>query len=126
MIEHTEGELEDTDLIANEKALILLTEQGYMKRMPVNTFAAQSRATKGKQGTKMKEDDGVEHFITCCDHDTILFFSNRGVVYSIRAYQIPASSRTARGFRSSKCYPFPRKNGSLLLFMLANLAMMNT
>jgi DNA gyrase subunit A len=109
VIEHTEGELEDTDLIANEKALILLTEQGYMKRMPVNTFAAQSRATKGKQGTKMKEDDGVEHFITCCDHDTILFFSNRGVVYSIRAYQIPASSRTARGVPIIQMLPIPKE-----------------
>jgi DNA gyrase subunit A len=109
VIEHTEGELEDTDLIANEKALILLTEQGYMKRMPVNTFAAQSRATKGKQGTKMKEDDGVEHFITCCDHDSILFFSNRGVVYSIRAYQIPASSRTARGVPIIQMLPIPKE-----------------
>ncbi|MFW6358608.1 MAG: DNA gyrase subunit A [Chroococcales cyanobacterium] len=92
-----EGELLDTDLIANEQAVILLTEQGYIKRMPVATFEAQSRATRGKAGAKMKEDDGVEHFLTCCDHDNVLFFSDRGVVYSIPAYLIPASSRTARG-----------------------------
>lgn len=108
-IEHTEGELDETDLIANEKALILLTEQGYMKRMPVNTFAAQSRATKGKQGTKMKEDDGVEHFITCCDHDSVLFFSDRGVVYSIKAYQIPVASRTARGVPIVQMLPIPKE-----------------
>ncbi len=108
-IEHTEGELDETDLIANEKALILLTEQGYMKRMPVNTFTAQSRATKGKQGTKMKEDDGVEHFITCCDHDSVLFFSDRGVVYSIKAYQIPVASRTARGVPIVQMLPIPKE-----------------
>ena len=109
VIEHTEGELDETDLIANEKALILLTEQGYMKRMPVNTFTAQSRATKGKQGTKMKEDDEVQHFITCCDHDTVLFFSERGVVYSIKAYQIPVASRTARGVPIVQMLPIPKE-----------------
>ncbi|MGQ4649460.1 DNA topoisomerase (ATP-hydrolyzing) subunit A [Lyngbya aestuarii] len=92
-----EGELVDIDLIANEKAVILLTEQGYIKRMPVNVFSAQARATRGKAAARIKEDDGVEHFLTCCDHDSVLFFSNRGVVYCLPAYQIPAASRTARG-----------------------------
>lgn len=92
-----QGELLDTDLIANEQAVILLTEQGYIKRMPVSTFGAQSRATRGKAAAKIKEDDVVEHFMTCCDHDKILFFSDRGVVYSLNAYQIPAASRNARG-----------------------------
>lgn len=92
-----EGGLLDKDLIANEQSVILLTEQGYIKRMPVSTFEAQSRATRGKAAAKMKEDDGIEHFMTCCDHDTVLFFSDRGVVYSLCAYQIPATSRTARG-----------------------------
>ena len=106
-IEMVEGELVDTDLIANEKALILLTEQGYIKRMPVNSFEAQNRATRGKSGTRMKEDDGVEHFLTCCDHDAILFFSQRGVVYSLNAYQIPAASRTARGVPIVQMLPIP-------------------
>ncbi len=92
-----EGELLDIDLIANEQAMILLTEQGYVKRMAVSDFTAQNRATRGKAGAKIKEDDVIEHFITCCDHDTLLFFSDRGVVYSVPAYQIPAASRTARG-----------------------------
>nr|MDJ0650639.1 DNA gyrase subunit A [Xenococcaceae cyanobacterium MO_188.B19] len=92
-----EGELLDIDLIANEQAMILLTEQGYVKRMAVSDFTAQNRATRGKAGAKIKEDDVIEHFITCCDHDTLLFFSDRGVVYSLPAYQIPAASRTARG-----------------------------
>ncbi|ELS01221.1 DNA gyrase, A subunit [Xenococcus sp. PCC 7305] len=92
-----EGELLDIDLIANEQAVILLTEHGYVKRMPVSTFDAQNRATRGKAGAKIKEDDAIEHFITCCDHNTLLFFSDRGVVYSLPAYQIPTASRTSRG-----------------------------
>ena len=94
-------------MIANEQALILLTEHGYIKRMPVNTFKAQNRATRGKYGTRMKEDDGVEHFLTCCDHDSVLFFSQRGVVYSLNAYQIPAASRTARGMPIVQMLPIP-------------------
>lgn len=96
-IERADGELVDTDLIANEQAIILLTEQGYIKRMPVNTFEAQNRATRGKSATRMKEDDGVEHFLTCRDHDSVLFFSDRGISYCLKAYQIPVASRTARG-----------------------------
>jgi DNA gyrase subunit A len=76
--------------------------------MPVNTFEAQSRATRGKKGTGMKEDDGVEHFLTCCDHDSILFFSDRGVVYCLRAYQIPTGSRTSRGVPIVQMLPIPR------------------
>ncbi len=97
LIESADGELEDLDLIANEPAIVLVTERGYVKRMPVDTFNAQSRATRGKAAARMKEDDGVEHFISCCDHDRILFFSDRGVAYSLNAYHIPAGSRTSRG-----------------------------
>ncbi|AFZ48976.1 DNA gyrase subunit A [Dactylococcopsis salina] len=97
IIESAEGEIVDLDLIANEQAIILLTEQGYIKRMPVDTFGSQNRATRGKSAAKMKEDDGVEHFISCCDHDHLLFFSDRGVVYALNAYQIPIGSRTSRG-----------------------------
>jgi DNA gyrase subunit A len=108
-IVQAEGELQDTDLIANEKAVILLTEQGYIKRMPVSTFEAQNRATKGKAGAKIKEDDVVEHFITCCDHDNMLFFSDRGVVYGSNAYQIPVASRTARGIPIVQMLPIGKE-----------------
>ena len=108
-IEMAEGEIVDTDLIANEKALIMLTEQGYIKRMPLNTFEAQKRNTKGKSGAKIKEDDGVEHFLSCCDHDHVLFFSDRGVVYSIGAYQIPIASRISRGTPIVQLLPIPRE-----------------
>ncbi|MEA5617039.1 DNA gyrase subunit A [Cronbergia sp. UHCC 0137] len=108
-ITHAEGEIDERDLIANEKALILITQQGYIKRMPVNTFEAQSRATRGKAGAKVKDDDAIEHFLTCCDHDSILFFSDRGVVYSLKAYQIPVGSRTSRGTPIVQMLPIPRE-----------------
>ncbi len=109
VITHGEGDLEDIDLIANEKAIILITEQGYIKRMPVNTFEAQNRATRGKAAAKVKDDDGVEHFLTCCDHDSLLFFSDRGVVYCLKAYQIPVSSRTSRGTAIVQMLPIPKE-----------------
>jgi len=102
------GSLDEMDLIANEQSMILVTKQGYIKRMPVATFESQNRATRGKAGAKMKDDDGIEHFLTCCDHNDVLFFSDRGVVYSLKAYQIPASSRTARGIPIVQMLPIPR------------------
>jgi DNA gyrase subunit A len=109
VIEAIEGEIDVIDLIANEKAVILVTEQGYIKRMPVATFEAQSRDGRGRKGAQIKEDDGVEHFFACCDHDSILFFSDRGVVYCLRAYQIPVGSRNARGVPIVQLLPIPRE-----------------
>jgi len=65
----------DIDLIANEQVAIILTEQGYLKKILVSTFEAQNRATRGKAGAKMKENDEVQHFLTGCEHDTILFLA---------------------------------------------------
>lgn len=109
VIEMDEGELTDVSLIANEQVVILVTEQGYIKRMPVATFEAQSRATRGKAGAKMKEDDGIQHFITCYTHDHLLFFSDRGVAYSLRAYQIPVGSRAAQGTPIVQMLPIPKE-----------------
>jgi len=109
VIEMDEGELTDIALIANEQVVLLITDQGYIKRMPVDTFEAQSRATRGKSGTKMKEDDGVQHFITCYTHDHVLFFSDRGVAYSLRAYQVPEGSRVARGVPMVQMLPIPKE-----------------
>jgi DNA gyrase subunit A len=109
VITHAEGEIDERDLIANEKALILITQQGYIKRMPVSTFEAQSRATRGKAAAKVKDDDNIEHFVTCCDHDSVLFFSDRGVVYCMKAYQIPLGSRTSRGTAIVQMLPIPKE-----------------
>ena len=107
-IEQGIGDLDDIVLIANEQVVVMLTEQGYIKRMPVSTFQAQNRATRGKAGTRMKEDDVVDHFLGCCDHDSVLFFSERGVVYSLRVYQIPTGSRTSRGIPIVQMLPIPK------------------
>jgi DNA gyrase subunit A len=109
VIEQSGDEISTTDLIANERAVILVTEQGYIKRMPVDTFEAQSRDGRGRKGAQIKEDDGVEHFFACNDHDSILFFSDRGVVYCLRAYQIPMGSRNARGLPIVQLLPIPRE-----------------
>ncbi|MEN9258517.1 MAG: DNA gyrase subunit A [Gloeomargarita sp. SRBZ-1_bins_9] len=101
------GELQETDLVANEPCLILVTQQGYIKRMAVDNFSRQGRATRGKAGTTMKPDDAVALFCSAHTHDHILFFSNRGVVYELRAYQIPVGSRTARGVPLVQLLPIP-------------------
>jgi DNA gyrase subunit A len=109
LIEAAEGDIGDIDLIANEQSVILVTEQGYIKRMPITTFEAQNRATRGRAGARIKEDDAVEHFFACCDHDSILFFSDRGIVFSLRAFQIPLGSRTSRGVPVVQLLPITRE-----------------
>ncbi|WKT83022.1 MULTISPECIES: DNA gyrase subunit A [unclassified Thermosynechococcus] len=109
LIVQADGEISDTDLIANDKSVILVTQQGYIKRMPVDTFEAQSRDGRGRKGAEIKEDDAVEHFFSCNDHDRILFFSDRGLVYALPAYQIPSGSRQARGTPIVQLLPIPRE-----------------
>lgn len=98
--------LEDIDLIANERSVVLLTETGYLKRMPVSEFEATSRGTRGKAGTRSQGEEGVKLFISCNDHDALLLFSDRGVVYSVPAYRVPICSRTAKAHPSFSCCPF--------------------
>ena len=101
--------LDDIDLIANERSVVLLTENGYLKRMPVSEFESTSRGTRGKAGTKTQGDDEVRLFISCNDHDTLLLFSDRGVAYALPAYRVPLSSRTAKGTPSVQLLPIPRE-----------------
>ena len=103
------GGLDDIDLIANERSVVLLTSAGYLKRMPVNEFESTSRGSRGKAGTKNQEDDEVKLFISCNDHDTLLLFSDRGVAYALPAYRVPMSSRTAKGTPSVQLLPIPRE-----------------
>ncbi|ABM72360.1 DNA gyrase/topoisomerase IV, subunit A [Prochlorococcus marinus str. MIT 9515] len=103
------GGLDDIDLIANERSVVLLTSAGYLKRMPVSEFESTSRGSRGKAGTKNQEDDEVNLFISCNDHDTLLLFSDRGVAYALPAYRVPMSSRTAKGTPSVQLLPIPRE-----------------
>lgn len=104
-----EGELEDIDLIANERSVVLLTATGYLKRMPVSEFEATSRGTRGKAGTKSQGGESVELFISCNDHDRLLLFSDRGVAYALPVYRVPISSRTAKGTPVVQLLPIPRE-----------------
>ena len=103
------GGLEDIDLIANERSVVLLTETGYLKRMPVSEFEATSRGTRGKAGTRSQGEEAVKLFISCNDHDTLLLFSDRGVSYALPAYRVPQCSRTAKGTPVVQLLPIPRE-----------------
>jgi DNA gyrase subunit A len=114
-----EGGLDDIDLIANERSVVLLTENGYLKRMPVSEFEATSRGTRGKAGTRSQGEEAVKLFISCNDHDSLLLFSDRGVVYSVPAYRVPISSRAAKGTPIVQLLPIPREEAITSLVSVA-------
>ncbi|TYJ38249.1 hypothetical protein E1A91_A05G430900v1 [Gossypium mustelinum] len=91
------GLLEDIDIIPNEEMLLAFSEKGYVKRMKPSTFNLQNRGTIGKSVGKLRVNDAMSDFIVCRSHDHVLYFSDRGIVYSAYAYKIPESSRTAAG-----------------------------
>jgi DNA gyrase subunit A len=85
------------DLIAEEDIAVTLTHQGYIKRMPLNTYKSQRRGGRGITATNPKEEDFVEHLFIATTLNYILFFTDKGRVYSLKAYEIPEASRQARG-----------------------------
>lgn len=85
------------DLVPNEPTIILSTRDGYIKRMPIDTFRSQGRGGKGVMGLTTKEEDVVEHLISTNTHDQVLFFTTRGRVFQLHAYDIPPASRTSKG-----------------------------
>ena len=91
------SDLDDEDLIEEEECIITLTHNGYTKRMPVDTYRSQNRGGRGITGVTTREEDFVEHIFTSSTHDNILFFTTKGTVYRLKGYQIPESSRTAKG-----------------------------
>ncbi|MCP9807207.1 DNA gyrase subunit A, partial [Cyanobium sp. T1B-Tous] len=117
-----EGGLEDIDLIANERSVVLLTENGYLKRMPVSEFEATSRGTRGKAGTKTQGEEAVRLFISCNDHDNLLLFSDRGVVYTVPAYRVPICSRAAKGTPIVQMLPIPREEQITSLLAVSEFA----
>lgn len=90
-------EVEDADLIPVEDTIITITNRGYIKRMTVDTYRAQRRGGKGITGSKMQEDDFIEKVIFTSSHDNLLFFSNFGKVFLLKAFQVPSASRTSKG-----------------------------
>lgn len=89
--------LEVEDLIEEEEVVITLTNQGYIKRLPADTYKVQNRGGKGVVGMQTKEDDFVQNLFVTSTHDTILFFTNKGRVYSKKAHQIKEGTRQAKG-----------------------------
>jgi DNA gyrase subunit A len=90
-------DLDPEDLIAEEDAVVTITRQGYAKRIPLTTYRMQRRGGRGVAGLHTREEDFVEHLFITTTHHRLLFFSNKGKVYQLRAYEIPEGSRTARG-----------------------------
>jgi DNA gyrase subunit A len=91
------SELSLEDLIAKEEAVISLSNGGYIKRIPLSTYEAQGRGGKGITAADVKEEDFIEHFFVTDTHATLLFFTNRGRVFALKAYEVPEGNRTSRG-----------------------------
>ncbi|MEK7746295.1 MAG: DNA gyrase subunit A, partial [Elusimicrobiota bacterium] len=85
------------DLITKEEVVITLSNGGYVKRIPVDTYRTQGRGGKGVTGQEMKEEDFIEHLFVTDSHATLLMFTNRGKVYALRAFEVPEGVRTSRG-----------------------------
>ena len=91
------GGIDIADLIPKEDVVVSLTSQGYIKRMSASEYKSQNRGGVGVTAHKTKEEDFVKTMFVTCSHDDLLFFSNKGRVYCIKAYEIPEAQRTAKG-----------------------------
>ncbi|WP_115716251.1 DNA gyrase subunit A [Amedibacterium intestinale] len=89
--------MEDEDLIPEEDVVITMTTNGYIKRLPVDTYRTQNRGGRGVKGMAVNEDDIVEMLTTMSTHDYLMLFTNLGKVYRIKGYKVPGSSRTSKG-----------------------------
>ncbi|GAB2717255.1 DNA gyrase subunit A [Paenibacillus thermoaerophilus] len=92
-----EENIQDEDLIPQEDVVVTITHSGYVKRLPLTTYRAQRRGGRGVIGMETKDQDFVEHLFVTNSHQTLLFFTNKGKAYRLKAYEIPELSRTARG-----------------------------
>jgi DNA gyrase subunit A len=91
------GEFDETDLIAKEEVIVTVSKQGYIKRIKSGAYSKQKRGGVGKKFMTTKDEDTVEHVFTTSTHDDILFFTNKGRVFSEKVYKIPEYGRTAKG-----------------------------
>jgi DNA gyrase subunit A len=91
------GEFSEEDLIPKEETIIMVTKTGYVKRVPRGTYRTQRRGGKGVTGMATKEEDEIDQLVSASTHDTMLFFTDKGKVYGLRAWEIPESSRQSKG-----------------------------
>ena len=99
------GEVDIEDLIPLEECVITKTVNGYIKRLPADTYNVQNRGGRGITGMTTREEDSVENMFVCSSHDRIMLFSNLGRVYRIKAYEIPEGSRTSKGMNIVNVVP---------------------
>ena len=97
MIKIEADNIDIEDLIPEDEVSIMLTQRGYIKRVPLSTYRAQKRGGKGITGMGTRDDDLVQHMFVTHSHSTLLFFSNKGKVYRLKAYEVPELGRTAKG-----------------------------
>ena len=96
-ITHEEGEINLEDLIKDEQCVVTLTNLGYVKRTSLDMYRSQNRGGKGIKGVETRKDDYVQDLFVCSSHDYLLFFTTKGRVYRMRAFEIPEAGRTAKG-----------------------------
>ncbi|QQS60506.1 DNA gyrase subunit A [Candidatus Falkowbacteria bacterium] len=97
LVTHGIKDFNTEDLVPNEEAMVLMTRDGYIKRLAPDTFKVQARGGKGVIGLTTKEEDMVEFMMTTMTHNDILFFTTRGRAFQLKAYEIPVTQRTAKG-----------------------------
>lgn len=97
IVDDETGDFRHEDLIPNEEVVVTLTEKGYIKRLPSNTYRAQRRGGRGITGMVTREDDAVQHLLVAHSHDSLLFFTDRGRAFQLRVYELPDTGRTAKG-----------------------------
>ncbi|MDH6603311.1 DNA gyrase subunit A [Bacilli bacterium PM5-9] len=113
-------DLEDEDLIPEEDVIITLTDNGYVKRLPEDTYKLQNRGGRGVKGMSTNEGDDVGLMVTMSTHDYLLAFSNKGKVYRIKAYQIPESSRQSKGLPIINLLPLESDENILTILSVNN------
>src|SRR4029079_18600893 len=101
-----DGDVTNEDLIAVEDVVVTITQTGYAKRTKTDLYRAQKRGGKGVQGAQLRQDVIVAPFFVCSTHDWILFFTNKGRVYRLKAYELPEANRSARGQHVSNILAF--------------------
>ncbi len=104
-IESVSGEVDIEDLIPEEDCVVTLTNNGYIKRMPVTDYKTQRRGGRGITGMKQREEDFVDTMFICGTHDNILFISNKGIMYKLKCYEVPDGSKASRGFNLINLLP---------------------
>jgi DNA gyrase subunit A len=97
IVAEANGDLNEEDLIPDIRVLVTLTDKGYIKRLPHDTYKRQRRGGRGITGIVTREMDAVQHMITCRTLDTVLFLTNKGRIYTLKAHEVPDAGRTAKG-----------------------------